>query len=293
MNFSTRLNNNMIYAPISVKCSNDPCIQEIEALFGITGFGIYIKLLLQIYQNGYFLNWTNTTLRLFCRNNGVRIKQVNDVIEQLMIGNLINREKYQNFQVLTSAEIQERFFKVMYRCDEAFIYKCLILCDKLPKNVSIINYTEPSDVNTQPVTEPSDVNTQPVTEPSDVNTQPVTELSDVNTQPVTETSSVHKLSTNLIQSNLTQSTSTESNRNKFIKERQVDKKNTVPDSSGVFNEILKNQNLSIENKLLQLNNLKKANKTNSALIIKIEIAEMTLNAEKEEKEKISAKKENE
>ena len=69
------------YFPLNVDIDQDDKIAMIEAIHGIEGFGIVIKLLMKIYKEGYFYKWTECEQILFSKRVNVDIKQVNEIID--------------------------------------------------------------------------------------------------------------------------------------------------------------------------------------------------------------------
>lgn len=72
--------NGLDYFPLDVDIDQDDKVALIEAQHGITGFAIVIKLLMKIYKNSYFYEWTEKEQLLFSKRVNVDINQVNVVI---------------------------------------------------------------------------------------------------------------------------------------------------------------------------------------------------------------------
>ena len=100
------------YFPLDVDIDQDDKIQLIEAQFGVIGFGIVIKLLMKIYKEGYFYEWTEKEQLLFSRRVNVDINQVNDVINECLKWGLFDQKLYEEYHILTSKGIQRRYMRL-------------------------------------------------------------------------------------------------------------------------------------------------------------------------------------
>jgi len=99
------------YFPLDVR--NDDKLDLIEAEFGITGFGIVIKLYRKIYENSYYYEWGEDQLLLFKKRVNVDINAINDVINACFRRNLFNKKMFDNYKILTSSGIQKRFIQAV------------------------------------------------------------------------------------------------------------------------------------------------------------------------------------
>ena len=103
------------YFPLDVDIDQDDKIQLIEARFGITGFGIIIKLFMKIYKEGYFYEWTEKEQLLFSKRINVDINLVNDVINECIKWGLFDSTLYEKYKILTSKGIQRRYLEATGR----------------------------------------------------------------------------------------------------------------------------------------------------------------------------------
>lgn len=114
------------YFPLDVDIDQDDKFQLIEALHGVKGFGITIKLLMRIYKEGFFYHWTETEQILFARRVNEDINTVKEVVNDCIKYSLFNSDLYDQFSVLTSHGIQARYFEAISRrkdvnADETYI----------------------------------------------------------------------------------------------------------------------------------------------------------------------------
>ena len=103
------------YFPLDVDMDQDDKIAMIEALHGIEGFGVIIKLFMKIYNEGYFYKWTESEQILFSRRINVDIKKVNAIIKDCIKWNVFNDELFEKYQILTSKGIQLRYLEIVKR----------------------------------------------------------------------------------------------------------------------------------------------------------------------------------
>ena len=68
------------YFPLD--CQLDDKFELIEAEYGLTGFGVVVKLFQKIYgQNGYYIEWTREVALLFSKRIGVGGSVVSEIVE--------------------------------------------------------------------------------------------------------------------------------------------------------------------------------------------------------------------
>uniref|UniRef100_UPI003CFD4451 Lin1244/Lin1753 domain-containing protein n=1 Tax=Caloranaerobacter sp. DY30410 TaxID=3238305 RepID=UPI003CFD4451 len=116
------------YFPLDTDMDQDDKIALIEAKHGVIGFAIVIKLLMKIYRNSYFYQWTEKEQLLFSKRVNVDINQVNDIINDCLKWGLFDEEVYKKHQVLTSRGVQKRYLEAAARRKKVEVYEeyCLI-----------------------------------------------------------------------------------------------------------------------------------------------------------------------
>lgn len=131
------------YFPLDVDIDQDDKVAIIEAQHGIVGFGIVIKLLMHIYKNGYYYQWTEKEQLLFARRVNVDIKEVGDVIGDCMRWGMFDESMFSAYQVLTSKGIQKRYLEATKRRTRVEVAKELLLLSeddiKDYSNIVIVN----------------------------------------------------------------------------------------------------------------------------------------------------------
>lgn len=98
----------------SIDIVQEDKLSLVEAKHGISGYGIVVKLWRKIYQeNGYFCNWQEDYEYLFCKEVGITIDLLREVVETCFKSNVFSREKYLEHKVLTSSGTQKRWKKIV------------------------------------------------------------------------------------------------------------------------------------------------------------------------------------
>ena len=151
------------YFPLDVNLNAK--FELIEAEFGLTGFGVVVHLLQEIYgKAGYYIEWTEEVALLFARKVGLGGSVVSEIIEASIRRGMFDKEKYDKYHVLTSKGIQERYFEAVSRRKTLEVDYNILLVDAaqiLPnvdiraKNVNILS--ENADISKQSKVEESRV----------------------------------------------------------------------------------------------------------------------------------------
>ena len=143
----------------------DAKFELIEAEYGLTGFGVIVHLLQEIYgKAGYYIEWTEEVALLFARKVGLGGSVVSEIIEASIRRGMFDKEKYDKYHVLTSKGIQERYFEAVSRRKTLEVDYNILLVDVaqiLPnvyisaKNVNI--FSKNADIERQSKVEKSRV----------------------------------------------------------------------------------------------------------------------------------------
>lgn len=96
------------YFPLN--CHSDTKIRLVEASFGLSGFAIIVKLWQRIYaEEGYYITWSEDDGRLFALENNADYSIVSGVVEDCLKRGIFDQEKFEQYSILTSKGIQERY----------------------------------------------------------------------------------------------------------------------------------------------------------------------------------------
>ena len=88
----------------------------IEAEFGLTGFAVIVKLLQRIFaQFGYYGEFTREVALLFGKSVVVGGNAVSEIVEASVKRGVFDKTLYDRYQILTSEEIQKKYFEAVKR----------------------------------------------------------------------------------------------------------------------------------------------------------------------------------
>ena len=96
------------YFPLD--CKTDDKVYMVEVELGLEGFALFIKLLMKIYGENYFIKWDERKAKIFAKQNNTTINIVNTLINICLYENLLDKKMYKKYQILTSNGIQKRYF---------------------------------------------------------------------------------------------------------------------------------------------------------------------------------------
>lgn len=144
--------NGLDYFPLDVDIDQDDKMALIEAQHGLMGFAIVIKLLMKIYKNGYYYEWTEKEQLLFSKRVNVDINSINVIINDCIKWGFFNIHLLESFKILTSKGIQRRFIEAVGRRQKVTIDKKHLLLDETTvnvyKNLIIVDInTHSNDIN--------------------------------------------------------------------------------------------------------------------------------------------------
>lgn len=171
----------------------DVCLDKkfelIEAEYGLTGFGVIVHLLQEIYgKEGYYIEWTEEVALLFARRCGLGGGVVSEIIEASIRRGMFDKEIYDKYHVLTSRGIQKRYFEAVSRRKSLEVdYNILLVeCAQFCPNVNISSrnvniFSKNADIQRHSRVEESRVEKSRVkesigAEPEAASTPPVAEL---------------------------------------------------------------------------------------------------------------------
>lgn len=126
------------FFPLNVDLDNK--FKLIEAEFGVTGFGVVVHLLQEIYgQEGYYIEWTEEVALLFAQKYGVGVSAVSEIVCASIRRGMFDKEIFDKYHVLTSRGIQKRYFDAVSRRKVLEVRKDILLVDiaQICKNVNI------------------------------------------------------------------------------------------------------------------------------------------------------------
>ena len=125
------------YFPLDVKMDDE--IKLVEARFGIAGFGVLIKLYQIIYDNGYFINWTEREQLLYSSRINADINLVIEVVNECTKWGLFDSGKRAKYGILTSRGIQKRYIEATQRRKDVNFIQEYLLVDVAGKYINKVN----------------------------------------------------------------------------------------------------------------------------------------------------------
>lgn len=128
------------YFPLDV-CPDDR-LDLIEAEFGLKGFAVIVKLYQKIFGGlGYYCEWTNDVGMRFSRIVCEGYTLVSEIVSAAIRRGIFDKDLYEKYNVLTSVEIQEKYFKAVSRRKQVNVKAeyLLIKVDQLSGNVNILS----------------------------------------------------------------------------------------------------------------------------------------------------------
>ena len=108
------MKNGIEYFPLDV-CLDDK-FELLEAEFGLTGFGVVVKILQKIYGGqGYYFEWTNEVALLFAKKIGLGGNVVSEIVSASIKRGIFDAKLFAEYGILTSSGIQKRYFEAVSR----------------------------------------------------------------------------------------------------------------------------------------------------------------------------------
>ena len=159
------------YFPLDTDIDQDDKVAIIEAQHGMLGFSVVIKLLMKIYSEGYYYDWTEKEQILFSKRVNVDINQVNVIINDCVKWGLFDEKLFNKHKILTSSGIQRRYFEAVKRRQRVEIAKEFLLLDdeivNVYSNLTIVSIND--DINERVEVVNADINPQSKVDNSKVN----------------------------------------------------------------------------------------------------------------------------
>jgi hypothetical protein len=153
--FNNNKNKSLEYFTIDSNIFDNVKMQHLSARFGLKGEAILVRLLCEVYKNGYFLNFDDDSIVLFARSAGVNsIDFVKDVINECFKRGFFDKAIFDLFGILTSKGIQQRFVEATQRRTNVnFIEEYLLidLTEKYKKTVNVNINSKNVNINSKNV----------------------------------------------------------------------------------------------------------------------------------------------
>jgi uncharacterized phage protein (TIGR02220 family) len=131
------------YFPLDTDIDQDEKVVVVVAKYGMRGFGILIRLMMEIYRKGYCCYWTEKEQYIFAMKLNEDAAYVNDVVQELIKWGFFDEVMFQQYGILTSEGFQKRYLLAVTRRKDIVIPPEHFLI----KNINANNNPEIVDIN--------------------------------------------------------------------------------------------------------------------------------------------------
>jgi hypothetical protein len=108
----------LTYFPLDVDIDQDDKLIVPIAKYGMQGFGIITKLMMEVYKNGYFYPWTEKEQYVFSSKINTDISIVQDVVNECIKWGFFHQKLFIKEHILTSKGFQKRYLLAVTRRKE-------------------------------------------------------------------------------------------------------------------------------------------------------------------------------
>jgi hypothetical protein len=109
------------YFPMDVDIDQDDKLIVPIAKHGMAGFGVIVKLMMEIYRNGYFYPWTDKEKYVFPFKIAMEKEKVSEIVDDCVEAGFFDKEQFEKNQILTSFGFQKRFLMASTRRKDSLI----------------------------------------------------------------------------------------------------------------------------------------------------------------------------
>ncbi|MGG1637198.1 DUF4373 domain-containing protein [Paenibacillus sp. NRS-1760] len=117
------------YFPLDVDIHEDDKLVVVIGKFGMEGFGVVIRLLSEIYKNGYYYSWTEREQIVFSNRVNVNINSINDLVIECIKWGFFDHKCFDDYHILTSRGIQNRYIGASKRRKSITFIEAFTLID--------------------------------------------------------------------------------------------------------------------------------------------------------------------
>ena len=125
------------YFPLDVHMDNK--FKFIEIKFGLEGFAIVIKMLQNIYSQGYWSDWGEDEKVLFSDEQRISYERLNEITDECVKRGIFDEGLYEEYNILTSSGIQKRYKEIVRRRKEVMLKEEYLLIPELKEVNDDIN----------------------------------------------------------------------------------------------------------------------------------------------------------
>jgi hypothetical protein len=117
------------YFPLDLDIVQDDKLLVPIGKYGMMGFGLIIRLMMEIYKNGYFYRWGEKEQYVFANRINVDINLVNEVVNECVKWEFFHRNSLDTYGILTSNGFQKRYIEAAKRRKEITMIDDHVLAD--------------------------------------------------------------------------------------------------------------------------------------------------------------------
>lgn len=129
------------YFPIDLDIMDEGSVAFVDAKYGVAAFGILVRLLIRIYRNGYYENWSEREQYLFTKDVNVDIQQTQTIVSAYINEGFFNQKLFEQYGILTSRGIQKRYLKACDRRTKVAMFQEYFLLDPSQDDLKLDNVT--------------------------------------------------------------------------------------------------------------------------------------------------------
>lgn len=110
------------YFPMDVDADTDEALEYVIAKKGFIAFGVYVRLLMGIYKDGYYTAWNEQKLFVYSKRMMMEPETLSEIISEFVAAGLFS-QKMLDKGILTSEGIQKRYLTATEKRKSAGIAK--------------------------------------------------------------------------------------------------------------------------------------------------------------------------
>lgn len=97
------------YFPLDVDIDQDEKVIMVIAKHGMRGFGVVIRLMMEVYKHGYHYPWTEKEKYIFSMKVNEPVDVVSEIVDECLEWEFFHRGLYESHEILTSKGFQKRY----------------------------------------------------------------------------------------------------------------------------------------------------------------------------------------
>jgi DnaD/phage-associated family protein len=107
------------------------------AKYGMQGLGVIVKIMMNIYRNGYFYPWEEHEHYALSSKVNADINTVREIVNECINWGFFNENVYKKYKVLTSRGFQKRYIEAAKRRKEVTLFEGHLLIDPLEESKKV------------------------------------------------------------------------------------------------------------------------------------------------------------